>query len=147
MPSKPAPVTAIDSPSSVNSVRLARTSGTKRKHLKHFDYSNGPDCGLKSGLESFGSWYGRRYLPTATDSKTGGIRNASRFPHKILCMEKVVRIFQSFEKADEADLRDRLAMTPEERVEVFLGIQQRTFRNAADERLARVYRVLTLEQS
>lgn len=76
-----------------------------------------------------------------------GLRNASQFPHKILCMEKVVRIFQSFEKADEADLRDRLAMTPEERVEVFLGIQQRTFRNAADERLARVYRVLTLEQS
>ena len=62
-------------------------------------------------------------------------------------MEKIVRIFQSFEKADEADARKRQSMTPEERVEVFLGIQQRGFHNAADERLARVYRVLTLEQS
>ena len=62
-------------------------------------------------------------------------------------MEKVVRIFQSFEKADEADVRERQSMTPEERVEIFLGIQQRAFRNATDERLARVYRVLTLEQS
>ena len=62
-------------------------------------------------------------------------------------MEKVVRIFQSFDEADEADVRERQSMTPEERVEVFLGIQQRGFRNAADERLARVYRVLTLEQS
>ena len=62
-------------------------------------------------------------------------------------MEKVIRIFQSFDEADEADVRERQSMTPEERVEVFLGIQQRGFRNAADERLARVYRVLTLEQS
>ncbi len=62
-------------------------------------------------------------------------------------MEKVVRIFQSLDEADEADVRERQSMTPEERVEVFLAIQQRGFRNAADERLARVYRVLTLEQS
>jgi hypothetical protein len=62
-------------------------------------------------------------------------------------VEKVVRIFESFEKADEADVRERQSMTPEERVEVFLAIQQRAFRNAADERLAPVYRVLTLEQS
>lgn len=62
-------------------------------------------------------------------------------------MEKVVRIFKSFEAADEADVRERQLMTPEERVEVFLGIQQRSFDNAADERLARVYRVLTLEGS
>lgn len=62
-------------------------------------------------------------------------------------MDKVVRIFTSFDKADEANLRERQAMTPEERVEMFLGIQQRVFHNAADQRLARVYRVLTLEQS
>jgi len=61
-------------------------------------------------------------------------------------MEKVVRIFQSFEEADESDVRQRLSMTPEERVEVFLRIQQRGFKDAADERLARVYRVLTLEE-
>lgn len=62
-------------------------------------------------------------------------------------MDKVVRIFESFQKADAADVRQRQSMTPEERVEVFLAIQQRSFPNAADERLARVYRVLTLEQS
>ena len=62
-------------------------------------------------------------------------------------MEKVVRIFHSFEEADEADYRERQAMTPEQRVEVFFAIQQRSLSNAADERLARVYRVLTLEQS
>jgi hypothetical protein len=62
-------------------------------------------------------------------------------------MEKVIRIFHSFEEADEADARDRRSMTPEERVEVFLAIQQRAFRNGADEKLARVCRVLTLEQS
>jgi hypothetical protein len=62
-------------------------------------------------------------------------------------MEKVVRMFRSFEQADEADVRERQSMTPEERVEVFLAIQQRAFQHASDERLARVYRVLTLEQS
>jgi hypothetical protein len=61
-------------------------------------------------------------------------------------MEKVVRIFQNFESADEADFRERQAMTPEQRVEIFLAIQQRGFRDGVDERLARVYRVLTLEQ-
>ena len=62
-------------------------------------------------------------------------------------VEKVVRIFQTFEQADEAVRRERQSMTPEERVEVFLAIQQRGYRNGTDERLARVCRVLTLEQS
>ena len=62
-------------------------------------------------------------------------------------MDKVVRIFQSFQEADEANDRERRAMTPEERVEVFLAIQQRALPNGVDERLARVCRVLNLEQS
>jgi hypothetical protein len=62
-------------------------------------------------------------------------------------MDKVVRIFQSFQEADEANDRERRAMTPEERVEVFLAIQQRVLPNGVDERLARVCRVLNLEQS
>jgi len=70
-----------------------------------------------------------------------------RFGIKWGGMEKVVPIFHSFEEADEADVRERRSMTPEERVEVFLAIQQRGYRNGVDERLARVYRVLTLEQS
>jgi hypothetical protein len=67
-------------------------------------------------------------------------------PLRMKLMEKVVHIFQSLESADDADRRQRQSMTPEQRVEVFLGIQQRGFLNAADERLARVCRVLTLEQ-
>lgn len=62
-------------------------------------------------------------------------------------MEKVVRVFQNFETADMADVRERQSMTPEQRVEVFLGLKQRTFRTAADEKLARVCRVLTLEMA
>jgi len=62
-------------------------------------------------------------------------------------VEKVVRVFRSLEEADEANLREQLSMTPEQRVELFLSLQQRNLPNGADERLARVYRVLTLEQS
>jgi hypothetical protein len=38
-------------------------------------------------------------------------------------------------------------MTPEQRVEVFFALQQRAYRDASDERLARVCRVLTRERS
>ena len=62
-------------------------------------------------------------------------------------MQKIARIFHSLEEADKADLHERQSMTPEERVEVFLAIQQRSMPDAANQRLARVYRVLTLEQS
>jgi len=65
---------------------------------------------------------------------------------KIGAVEKIVRIFRSFEEADAADDHARQDMSPEQRVEVFLAIQQRGFRNAADERLAPVCRVLKLEQ-
>lgn len=62
-------------------------------------------------------------------------------------MEKVVRILNSFAEADAADERDRLSMTPQERVEIFLAIQQRGYPDAANQRLARVCRVLELKQS
>ncbi len=62
-------------------------------------------------------------------------------------MEKVVRVFKSFEEADAATDKERQAMTPEQRVEVFLALQQGAYRNAADARLARVCRVLKLEES
>lgn len=62
-------------------------------------------------------------------------------------MEKVVRVFRSFQEADEATALERQMMTPEERVAAFFAIQQRSFRHGADERLERVCRVLTLEQS
>jgi hypothetical protein len=62
-------------------------------------------------------------------------------------MEKVVRVFKSFVEADTADDETRRSMTPKERVEVFLALQQRGAPDAAEPRLAPVCRVLTLEQS
>ena len=62
-------------------------------------------------------------------------------------VEKVLRIFESFAEADAADEKARSAMTPEERVEVFLAIQQRGFPDGVDQRLARVCQVLELKQS
>jgi hypothetical protein len=62
-------------------------------------------------------------------------------------MAPEVHIFNSFAEADAADQRRRLAMTAEERVEVFLAIQQRGYSDASDQRLARVCRVLELQQS
>ena len=62
-------------------------------------------------------------------------------------MEEVVRIFNSFAEADAADASRRRGMTPEERVEIFLVIQQRGATDAAEPRLAPVYRVLELERS
>ena len=62
-------------------------------------------------------------------------------------MEEVVRIFTSFAEADSADAHSRRSMTPEERVEIFLAIQQRGAPHATEPRLAPVCRVLELEQS
>ncbi|MBL8229275.1 MAG: hypothetical protein JNL98_12385 [Bryobacterales bacterium] len=62
-------------------------------------------------------------------------------------MEKVVRVFHSWEEADAANRREWLSMTPEERVQIFLSLQQRGFEDASQQRLERVYRVLELEQS
>ncbi len=62
-------------------------------------------------------------------------------------MEKVVRIFKSFAEADATDDRSLRAMTPQQRVDIFFAIQQRGYLDASDESLARVCRVLKLEQS
>jgi hypothetical protein len=62
-------------------------------------------------------------------------------------MEKVVRIFDSFEEADAADARRRAQMTPEQRVDIFFALRERAHPDAFNEGLARVYRVLELEQS
>lgn len=62
-------------------------------------------------------------------------------------MEEAVRIFKSFAEADTANELERRGMTPEERVEIFLAIQQRGATDAAEPRLAPVCRVLELERS
>ena len=62
-------------------------------------------------------------------------------------MEKVVRIFNSFAEADKFDVQARMNLTPEERVQISLAIQQMGASDAAKRRLAPVCRVLELEQS
>jgi hypothetical protein len=62
-------------------------------------------------------------------------------------MEKIVRVFKSHEESDAATRQDLLNMTPEERVQAFLSIQQRGIENASQQRLERVCRVIKLEQS
>jgi hypothetical protein len=62
-------------------------------------------------------------------------------------MEKVVRIYRSFEEADAADALSRSALTPQQRVDIFFAIRERAQDDASEPRFARVCRVLELEQS
>lgn len=62
-------------------------------------------------------------------------------------MEKVARIFDNFEEAEAADREDRARMTPEQRVEVFLQLRERSNPDAFTKGFARVCRVLELERS
>jgi hypothetical protein len=62
-------------------------------------------------------------------------------------MEKVVRIFETFEEADAADVRSRADMSPQQRADIFFALRERTHPDAFEQRLARVYRVLEPERS
>ena len=62
-------------------------------------------------------------------------------------MEKVVRVFDSFEEADAADALSRAQMTPQQRVAIFFELRERVHPDASEQRFARVYRVLELERS
>jgi len=62
-------------------------------------------------------------------------------------MEKVVRVFDTFEEADAADALSRARMTPQQRADIFFDLRERAHPDAFEQRLARVYRVLELERS
>ncbi len=62
-------------------------------------------------------------------------------------MERVVRVFKSFEEAHEADLEEYLQLTPQERISIVFLLRERWHRDAADQRLARVSRVIELQES
>ena len=59
-------------------------------------------------------------------------------------MEKVVRIFHSQEEADEADREFYRSLTPQQRMDIFVELQENTWPwgNGAEQGLARVYRVV-----
>jgi hypothetical protein len=62
-------------------------------------------------------------------------------------VEKVVRKFESFEEADEADARFDASLSPEERLRILIELRDRRHPDAAEQGLARVCRVVRLEES
>jgi flagellar motility protein MotE (MotC chaperone) len=62
-------------------------------------------------------------------------------------VERVVRVFASFQEADAADTLSRAQMTPQQRAAIFFELRERAHPDAFKQRLARVYRVLELERS
>ena len=62
-------------------------------------------------------------------------------------VEKVVRVFASFEEADAADALSRAQMTTQQRAGIFFELRERAHPDAFKQRIARVYRVLELERS
>jgi hypothetical protein len=58
-------------------------------------------------------------------------------------MEKVVRVFASFEEADEADRQAYDQMSPQERIEMLLSLRRMMVKEG-DESAERLERVLTV---
>jgi hypothetical protein len=61
-------------------------------------------------------------------------------------VEKTVRIFTSFEEADEANAQYDAALSPEERLRIVIELRDRRHPDAAEQRLERVSRVVELER-
>jgi len=64
-------------------------------------------------------------------------------------MEKVLKVFNSFEEADQADVDYYASLTSQERVDVLLDMiaSYRESLRETGERLERVYRVIELSES
>ena len=62
-------------------------------------------------------------------------------------VERTIRVFASFQDADEADARRDAAMSPEERLRILIELRDRRHPDAAEQGLARVTRVVELERS
>lgn len=62
-------------------------------------------------------------------------------------MEKVVRVFASFEEADRADDEYFRKLSPQQRLDIFLELLWRgRTHDEAGERLERVYRIVELSR-
>jgi hypothetical protein len=62
-------------------------------------------------------------------------------------VEKTPRVFASFEDADKADARHDATMSSEERLKILIDLRNRRHPDAAEQCMARVLRVVELEQS
>jgi hypothetical protein len=61
-------------------------------------------------------------------------------------VEKRARVFASFKDADDADARDDLALSSDERLAILIELCDRRHPDAAEQRLARVSRVVELKR-
>jgi len=61
-------------------------------------------------------------------------------------VEKNARVFASFEDDDAADALDDAALSSEERLNILIELRDRRHPDAAEQRLARVSRVVELER-
>jgi hypothetical protein len=61
-------------------------------------------------------------------------------------VEKTARVFASFEDADRADANYDAALSPEERLNIVIELRDRLHPDAAEQRLARVSRVVRLTE-
>ena len=68
-------------------------------------------------------------------------------PAIIVIVEKRARVFASFEDADAADANEDAAMSSAERLNIAIELRDRRHPDAAEQRLARVSRVVELERS
>jgi len=62
-------------------------------------------------------------------------------------VEKVARIFASFEEADKAEAREDAAMSYQDRIRIVIELRDRRHPDAAKQRFVRVSRVVELERS
>ena len=64
-------------------------------------------------------------------------------------MEKVLKVFGSFEEADQADDEYYASLTPQQRVDILLDMiaAHRESLGETEQRLERVYRVIELSES
>ena len=65
---------------------------------------------------------------------------------RITSVEKRARVFANFADADEADARYDAAISSEERVKFLIELRDRRHPDAAEERMARVFRAVELER-
>ena len=75
----------------------------------------------------------------------GAMVSTRRGDNKVV--EKIVRVFESLEEADEADARVYASLSPEERLKILIELRDRRHPDAAEQGLARVCRVVELESS
>jgi len=65
----------------------------------------------------------------------------------MIAVEKVVRVFSSFNEAERADAEYDASLTPDERLRILIELRDLRHPDAAEQGLARVCRVTKLEQS